>query len=77
MNHTALTVTFFSFLRPDGKIQLMSGNPSDIEDGKSTEVVDLEAKTSVSGFDLIEDYSVSFNSKSKPVRDALKKPVAC
>ena len=55
----------------------MSGNPSDIEDGKSTEVVDLEAKTSVSGFDLIEDYSVSFNSKSKPVRDALKKPVAC
>jgi len=46
-----------SFLRPDGKIQLMSGNPSDIEDGKSTEVVDLEAKTSVSGFDLIEDYS--------------------
>ena len=62
-------VPFFSFLRPDGKIQLMSGHPSDIEDGKSTEVVDLEAKTSVPGFDLINDYSsVSFNPKTKPTR---------
>jgi len=41
-----------SFLRPDGKIQLMSGHPYYIDDGKSTEVVDLEAKTSVPGYDL-------------------------
>ena len=62
MNHT---VTFFSFLRPDGKIQLMSSSrQSSIEDGKSTEVVDLNAKTSVPGYDLnIEHGSVSWTQK--------------
>ena len=56
MNHTALTVTFFSFLRPDGKIQLMSGSSSEIEDAMSTEIVDLNAKTSVPGYDLNYDH---------------------
>jgi len=46
-----------SFLRPDGKIQLMSSSrQSSIEDGKSTEVVDLNAKTSVPGYDLNYDH---------------------
>ena len=57
-------VIFFSFLRCDGKIQLMSGSSSEIEDAMSTEIVDLNAKTSVPGYDLnIEHGSVSWTQK--------------
>ena len=41
-----------SWLRPDGKIQLMTSHGALIDDKKSTEVVDLEAGTSEPGFDL-------------------------
>jgi len=50
-----------SFLRPDGKIQLMSSDK--FEERNSTEVVDLNAKTSVPGFDL-KDYVHSYGDCS-------------
>ena len=58
-------VTFFSFLRCDGKIHLMSGvGSSEIMDRKSSEIVDLNAKTSVPGYDLnIEHGPVSWTQK--------------
>jgi len=45
-----------SFVRPDGKIQLMSGQSPTIQNAKSTEIVDLKAKTSVPGYDLINNF---------------------